>query len=275
MRNINKYLFLMMLVLSMFSLVSAAPPVTTVPQFPDGYSIEIHPIIDYFKAGQDITLNAHVENSSNGYPINDSITCWLHLYNSTGQHLVIQSTNTTDHLYDYEFYIKGGNFTKETKSLHIYCFNGNIGADRPYTIEVTPTGEYLDTPKAISYSMIFVVSLLMFIGLLIGGIALPSNNKSDKFTGYVIAVRNMKYVKYVLLGLSYITLVWISYFIWMISYAYLDFEFLSNILRFIFTFLAIATLPSFILFAYITITNLIKDSKITEALSRGLRVNGK
>jgi len=163
MRNINKYLFLMMLVLSMFSLVSAVPPVTTVSSFPDGYYIEVHPIMDYFKAGQDVTLNAHVENASNGYVVNSSLTCWMHLYNSTGEHVVIQSTNVTDHFHDYEFKILGGNFTKETKSFHVYCLNGGIGGNYPKAIEVTLSGESVSNLGLYSDIVLLIVVLVIMI----------------------------------------------------------------------------------------------------------------
>lgn len=143
----------------------------------------------------------------------------------------------------------------------------------PY-FEVSHTGKELTSAKAISYTVIFIISVLIFIGLLWIGLVLPSGNKTDEFTGYVIAIRNLKYLKYVLLGFSYITLLWLSYFSWMITYAYLDFEFLSSIFRLIFTFLAILTLPLFILFVWITITNLIKDSQVGDAIMRGLKVNG-
>jgi hypothetical protein len=141
-----------------------------------------------------------------------------------------------------------------------------------YDFEVSHTGKELTSAKATSYAIIIIISVLIFVGLLWIGLALPSGNKTDEFTGYVIAIRNLKYLKYVLLGFSYINLLWISYFSWMITYAYLDFEFLSNIFRFMFTFLVILTLPLFILFAWITISNLVKDSQVADALMRGLRV---
>jgi hypothetical protein len=58
----------------------------------------------------------------------------------------------------------------------------------------------------------------------------------------------------------------------MLSYSYLDMDFLSNILRMVFTSMAVLTLPGFIIFTYILIANLIKDTKVSELLERGFTV---
>lgn len=138
--------------------------------------------------------------------------------------------------------------------------------------DVTVTGSNLTSAKSTSYTIILIISILIFLGLIWLGAFLPYENKRDEFTGYIIAISNIKYFKLVCLGFSYITLVWISYFSWMIVYAFLDFEFLSKIFQFMFYFLAICTLPLFILFAYLTISNLVRDSQIGDSLMRGLRV---
>ena len=181
----------------MLSIVTSAPPVTTVSQFPEGYFLEVHPITQLFKEGQDVTLNAHVFNSSNGYPINESITCILHLYNSTGKHIVIESTTTPDHLYDYKFYIKGGNFTKETKSYHIFCYNGNIGGDYPYAIEVNTTGNNYNIWANLGLMCIFMLTFL-------GVFHLNKNINFEKWNMKLIEkYQHRNYVKLVFGSLAY------------------------------------------------------------------------
>lgn len=141
-----------------------------------------------------------------------------------------------------------------------------------YTFQVTATGSDLNTSKAMSYILIFVFSFIIFIGLLIMGIALPYNNSKDQMTGYILQVNNLKYFKSLCIALSYVVAMFLSYLAWMITYAYLDMEFLTNIMRFIFTILAVLALPLFVLFMWISITNVIKDNKIAEMLSRGFSV---
>ncbi len=82
---------------------------------------------------------------------------------------------------------------------------------------ISATGTELTTAKIWSYISILIISILTFLALLFVGIKLPSKNKSDEMTGYIIAVSNLKYVRTFILGLSYLALLWISYFIWMIT----------------------------------------------------------
>ena len=138
--------------------------------------------------------------------------------------------------------------------------------------DVTTTGKILTSGKTTIYTIILIFSVLIFGGLAWFGFSIPSKNDTDEMTGYIFAVNNLKYLKQVFLGLAYITLVWISYFVWMISYSFLDFDFLTKIFRINFVFLTVLTLPLFILYTYITIANLVKDQKIKDMLLRGLRI---
>lgn len=150
-----------------------------------------------------------------------------------------------------------------------------LGTDTGFDVlyfDVSATGTELTQAKAISYTVILIISILIFFGLLFVGIKLPSKNKSDELTGYIIAVSSLKYVKTIILGLSYLSLMWISYFTWMITHAFLDFTFLSSMFKIIFYTLAISTFPLFVLYIYFTIVNFIKDKDIKDLLLRGLTI---
>ena len=157
-------------------------------------------------------------------------------------------------------------------SVYGTCDESGVKTNWVYDFQVTATGEDLTSAKATAYVIIFIISFIVFLALLTMGIYLPVRNKSDEMTGYILAVSNLKYLKLFCLGLSYIVIVFISYFAWMFSYAYLDMDFVTTIFQFIFYALAALVLPLFILFTYFTIANLIRDSQIGEQLSRGLRV---
>lgn len=139
-----------------------------------------------------------------------------------------------------------------------------------YFFKISATGTELTQAKAVSYTIILIISIFIFLGLLFVGIKLPSKNKSDELTGYIIAVSNLKYLKTIMLGLSYLSMVWISYFTWMIVYAFLDFTFLSSLFKIMFYTLAISTFPLFVLYVYFTIANFIRDKDIKDLLLRGL-----
>lgn len=167
------------------------------------------------------------------------------------------------------------NFTfcnTSTIGRYTYGYCDNLGECYSNDFEVNPTGETLTSAKSSIYIFIFIASLLVLVGLLWLGLGIPSGNKRDEMTGYIIAVSNIKYLKIVFLGLAYLTIVFITYFTWMISYSFLNMTFMSDIFRFIFYFLAIATLPLFIFLTVIMIMNLVRDSKVKDMLMRGLRV---
>ncbi len=270
----KRFCYYIFLALCLITLVNAQPPFQS--QEVDTALKIFVPEIDYHPQNQGFTFNIHVINKSSGYQHNNTeLNCFLHLYNSTGEHEYQAVFGKNANGIDHTIFVSGGNFSDlGTHSANFYCnlvgtiFGG--GFKEQFTVNVL--GEEFTTAKATSYSFTLIFSILIFIGLLILGLVLPSKNKSDEMTGYIIAIRNIKYLKYFLLGFAYVTLLWIMYFSWMITYTYLSFIFLSTIFRFMFTFLAVLTLPLFILFIYLTITNLIRDSKIKDALLRGIDI---
>ena len=141
-----------------------------------------------------------------------------------------------------------------------------------YDFFITPSGAGFDSSKATTYFLIFIFSILVFAGLLFLGLKLPGDNKRDEMTGYIIALSNIKYLKIVFLGLAYLVALFISYFAWNISYNYLDMAFMTTIFRFISTTLTILVLPMFILLAWISIANLVRDNKIGDMITKGVRM---
>lgn len=177
---------------------------------------------------------------------------------------------------------------KETPNLWIYQFcntsqNGEYIYDTygdpdgsivtsSVLFVVNPIGKILTTAQAGLYFLIFITSLLAFVFCLIAGIYLPSGNKRNEMTGYVIAVSNLKYVKYFMISVSYLILILIFYFGYIISWGYLDIDFLGSLFYFAFYFLMALLLPLFIVTVYVVIANAVRDQKVREFLSRGLKV---
>ncbi len=160
-----------------------------------------------------------------------------------------------------------GTYSYSWNDACLDCSQGGCGND----FTVTVTGQTLTTGKAISYIIIFVISFIIMVSLILFGTAIDGSNKRDQMTGYIIALNNMKYLKIFFYSLAYIFSLFLSYFAWMVCYAYLDMTFVSDIFRFIFYTLTILTLPFFILGMYFVIANWIRDTKVHEALLRGLR----
>jgi hypothetical protein len=164
-----------------------------------------------------------------------------------------------------------------TNDLGIYVYDyfdtvtGNVYVN---DFEISATGKDMTSAKATSYVIIFIVAFLVFLGFLAIGIYLPAGNKKDEMTGYVLAISNLKYVKIFSFCFAYLIALFIAYFAWMVCYAYLDMNFITEIFRILFYGELILLLPLFILFTYIIFANAVRDMKIGEMLSRGLSVRG-
>jgi hypothetical protein len=212
---------------------------------------------------------------------NENVTLTQGCANSTYSNISLILNPSGDIILNQETIMSGNDFYSynftNTEILGEYLVYGHCNEDGVdtswvYTFEITPFGNTLTTGRAIFYSLTFLISLLCFVGLIMLGTWIPSSNKTDEFTGYILAVSNLKYLKMFFLALSYVILVFISYFCWIISYGYLNLPFVASVMQFFFYTLAICTLPLFILYVYLNISNLLRDSKISEQLTRGLKV---
>jgi len=159
-----------------------------------------------------------------------------------------------------------------TYYVTLVCIDGTNSNSASGIYIINPTGEELTSGKSTQYILIFIFSVLIFVALLIMGITISGDNKRDEMTGYILALSNLKYLKLVCLALAYLTLVFISFFIWNISHNYLDIPFMTTVFRFISIILTVLIFPLFILFVYLGIANWVRDNKIGDFLMRGLSI---
>jgi hypothetical protein len=152
-----------------------------------------------------------------------------------------------------------------------YCDDAGNCYNNDFKVTISGLNELTQSESTI-YILIFTALLLIFVGLLIAGIKLPSYDNSDEMTGYIIAVNNMKYVKIFCIAMSYVVLIIITFFVYNFSYAYLNINFIADIFRIFFYILLAALLPLFIVGTYVVIANLTRDKQTREALKRGFNV---
>ena len=139
-----------------------------------------------------------------------------------------------------------------------------------YNYKVNLLGKTLSNSQAILYFLVFTVSFIFFILLLVTAFSLPSKNIRQEFTGYLLAVENLKYLRMLLFAFSYLFVMLMSYFGWIISLAFLDLDFLGNLFRVVFYILVVLIIPLFIVSFVIIVANIIRDAKLNEHLARGL-----
>src|SRR3990167_9239499 len=237
-------------------------------------SAEIEP--DYL-ALQDLPFNISIPCSLNGYYCQATTNC-----NSSIKY-PNKYSNIGFVFRDKQFEINGGflnimmNHT-DTRYLGDYygdakCYDSATGlnASTSYIVRVTYTGSELPTSKALMYILILFIGIILLIVLIYFGITLPYVNPKDQFTGYIIAIENLKYLKIFCWAMTYLVIMLIAYFSWMISIGYLEMDFLGNLFKFWFYGMLVVLLPSFIFGTFIVIANAVRDSQVGGALSRGLR----
>jgi hypothetical protein len=224
-------------------------------------------VVYTIKRGSDISINIPIIENDNKKMVGGYCEISLDYPNGTA-FIVNQPMNVFDGYasYSFEMIDSSGELRGD-----IYCNNGKDTGISLFGIESTATGSGFSTAKAVIYIVILIVSILIFGGFLVIGFSVPYKNKTDEMTGYVIALSNLKYVKIGAFAFAYLAAMFISYFSWMICFAYLDMEFVSNMFRFMFYGFGAALVPLFILGVYVVIANIVRDSKIADLLSRGIR----
>jgi len=186
--------------------------------------------------------------------------------------LINSSTSMTLQSTDVYTYVWTNTSTNGNYYFYGYCDQNGVKTNWGLAYSVSATGQLLSSAKSNSYTLIFIIGFLLWLGIFLLALYLPSDNKSDEMTGYIIAVSNLKYLKYFLMELSGVLMTVLAYFSWMYSYAYLDFNFITGLCSaWFYTTMAI-TIVGFPLVCYFTIANLVKDSQIGDYLLRGLHV---
>lgn len=152
------FVFLFVFVMAI-QLASSAPPVTTNQQFTQGYTLKL-PTDNILAVGQMNEFEIHVYNISDGTPVTSGICCYLHLYNSTGNHLLEMEDCSVSHNFDYSFKVGGGNVTLQTTTALFQCNSTLLGGFGEEELIVTQSGyaEGSDNLK-VFFSLLFIILL--------------------------------------------------------------------------------------------------------------------
>jgi hypothetical protein len=187
--------------LFLMNFISAAPPVTTVQQFTEGYVIEDTPQLNLYKL-TDFEVNFFVYNLSNGLLIDNTATeCKYYLSNNTGEILHYTDVPYSE-VGDYGHWavtIKGDNFSYSGEYFYgIKCNSSTFGGAEIGTYYISPNGHEFTVQKAILF--FFILSLLG-VGLFFSISGAKKTTNGSWLIGYV----SLTYILfYALIGISYL-----------------------------------------------------------------------
>jgi len=250
--------------------VSAIPPVQISSN--TGMQIE-YPPFEFIKLGTAQRFHVHVINETTA-KTNKTTSCFIHLYNQTGwdiggTDLILEGYNGVD----FAATLDAGNFsTNGIYAWVIQCNATNEIAFAAGSITVSPLGKEFTIQQSILDSIIFIIAILIFIGLIVAGVYLPSGNHKDSITGYISSVNNLKYLRILCFAFAYLVLMLIMYFAWMMCFAQSNLIFLTDLFRVAFWTQVYLIVPLFIVGVIIVIIHAVEDSKVAEALGMNLRI---
>lgn len=174
------FFFFLCLFMLVIQTVSATKPVATVQvgTGTDGIFIEYPKVFDH-QYNTPLILNFHTYNSSDGYPMNLGVSCDLRLYNSSGDHVFIDSKSQTEDVYDFEFDITTDNFTNiEDMSYIVNCNDSVKGGFVSVPLNVNATGQNQDSMYFLI--IIFLIPILIGVFSLIGSHILGEEHDAMK-----------------------------------------------------------------------------------------------
>jgi len=173
------FIFFILLVIT----VSAKPEVQVSQVTPTAGLQVVHPSREYFPSNTKFTLHFHAYNSSNYWLDNSETQCGIHIYNKTGNHIVINETLSFDETEgDFAYHIKPNLLDEgELYTYIVYCNNSEEQGFIKTTFEVTE-GAYDKTNN--SY---WGLSVVVFLGLLVMFFLVLSFQIKDVFANQLLS----------------------------------------------------------------------------------------
>lgn len=177
-------------------LVSAAPPFTT----SGDSALTVEPvIIETLKANENYKFQVHVFNTSNGAPINYNTSCYVHVYNVSGNHIYAAENTSIDNRFDYEFLILGDKLPVGIYQVKFQCNNTNgRGGAAEFEFAATPSGRapnsFFDNP------------LILIMGIVGGALLILGVSRHNPMFGFLSSVVFLMLGVYIMIyGLDNVT----------------------------------------------------------------------
>lgn len=165
----NKTFFILIFVLILMCSFALAVKPSQVSTADEGYDIRI-PQGEIIEQNTNIKLGVHVFNRSDGLLVtNASVDCFIHIYNSTGDHILIEPLGFSD--FDFTLIIDGNNFTETGfYSFIIQCNSTVRGGFVSGSVIITKTGNANPTSSDYVYpvliSLIVVLAIFLILAII-------------------------------------------------------------------------------------------------------------
>jgi ABC-type uncharacterized transport system fused permease/ATPase subunit len=134
----KKYIYILLLILLITSINADKNIQTNTGE--SGLTIQ-YPTYDFVKENSEFKLHLHVFNTTNGILMtNETTSCIVHLYNSSGNHILEQDFGFDDNNIDFEIELNASLFQNGLHSYIIHCNTSYNGGFVSGTYTVTRNG---------------------------------------------------------------------------------------------------------------------------------------
>jgi len=178
----RKLIFFLFFLLILIIPATAVKPVAVAQESLniEGLQIEFPKILNH-QQGQPMNFYFHVFNTSDGVPVVKGISCDLHVYNSTGSHVFLDTKTSveSDEHFDYEFQIPANNFSLIQQMSYIMSCNDTVrGGFVSVPFNVNATGQ--DQSELYFLIIIFIIPVLLGLFSLVGSYRLDEDHSVFK-----------------------------------------------------------------------------------------------
>lgn len=166
-KNLFSFTFILSLtfiLLFSFSFVIAVVPITVISVGDNTLEIQT-PLFSSLRQGEDLYLNFHVYNKTDGYLFNNTwVDCTYHVYRPNNTADTGTSGDTVaDGIYAHQADVLGGNFTEIGNYFYyLHCNSSERGGFAQGLFKVTPSGD--DDVLGLFIILIGMVYIISFVG---------------------------------------------------------------------------------------------------------------
>jgi len=217
-----------------------------------------------------LTFDIPLYDQSNNH-LNSATVTKLTLYYPNGTILISNKSMTWNENY-FSYNLSGSQMS--TIGIHwgeLWYANGNMSGSVIIEYEITPTGSTYTIAQSITYALLMLFSLFIFIFCTYYAFMVQGENARN-MENKVIRVNYKKYLKMFLMAMSWGSLLLLVYSAWHISWSFLYATPLSNFFKMLFRIIMVLSYPIFFVGLILFIMNWVKDKKIQDMLQRGLTV---
>ncbi len=266
-KNLISFVFLFILSLAF---ISSVPPVTTVQNYPEGYIITQEQQ-EILKLNEDHCYNFFLSNNTNGVSItNETSNCTFFFFNDTGR--LVFTYDAEYKINRWNVCILGSNFSYAGQYPYgVYCQNGGAGGTLAGTFLVTAGGKSPSVSQAVMYGIILFILLVLFLGSFFWFNSIEWGNYTTS-EGVIVEVTRNRTKKTALFFLSYLLMILLLFVGRSMA---MNFMFLDDTPVFFdvfFWILLVSIAPITIAVIAIIILTTIADTKLQEAIFRGLEI---